>query len=157
VLTLATLTAIVLAVTAVAVAAHTVGRAHGARPGPAPQSRGTDPQPAPVPEQTAAPTTTRVTVQLVTRDGRTWVEAVAQISDGHVTAHGTHEDALSYWDREYGDRTLTQDVVTQNATRSALRQATRLLAGAHAGYTAEATAHAARAADADRATANAGA
>jgi hypothetical protein len=123
--------------------AHTSRRAPGVWKGPA--------QPAPGPEQTAAQAVPWVTVQLVNRDGRTWVEAVAEISDGHVTARGTHEAATSYWDREYGTRTCSTQATSQSAAQSAIKEASRLLAGAQAGYAAEATAHATRAAEAERA------
>lgn len=80
----------------------------------------------------------QVTVQLVTRDGSTWVEAVAEISDGHVTARGIQEAATTWWDRGYGTRTLSVQDLAQAVTQSAIAEASRLLAGAQAGHVAEA-------------------
>jgi hypothetical protein len=91
----------------------------------------------------------RVTVQLVTRDKRTWVEAVAEISDGLVTARGVQETSTTWWDREYGTRTYNVQGLAQSVTQSAIAEARRLLAGAQAGHAAEAE----RTAEAERAAA----
>jgi hypothetical protein len=81
----------------------------------------------PGPERAAPPAVPHVTVQIVTRDGRTYVEAVAQIGDGHVTARAPHEECLFHG--------VKVEAAAEIATQSAIKQAWLLLAGARAGHT----------------------
>lgn len=146
-----TVLAAVIAAVLAAATAYPLGRAHT-----------TPHAPAPDPDTTTAPgmPAPRVTVQVIDdQSPRTTVQAVAEISDGHLTARVTSTEVTDPRGVELPYAPIGTCGAAHIATANAISTARALLRGAQAGYTAETTTHATRTAQtaAERAAAKASA